>query len=60
VGLSDVIVDLVATGKTLKENGLEVMETILESTARLIANPVLLQAKYDELMPLVEKIKSKL
>jgi ATP phosphoribosyltransferase len=60
VGLSDVIVDLVATGKTLKENGLEVMETILESTARLIANPVLLQAKYNELMPLVTKIKNKL
>jgi ATP phosphoribosyltransferase len=50
----------VATGKTLKENGLEVMETILESTARLIANPVLLQAHYDELMPLVKKIQNKL
>jgi ATP phosphoribosyltransferase len=60
VGLSDVIVDLVATGKTLKENGLEIMETILESTARLIANPILLQANYDELMPLVKKIQNKL
>lgn len=59
VGLSDVIVDLVATGRTLKENGLVVMETILESTARLIANPVLLQAKYDELMPLISKIQQK-
>ncbi len=59
VGLSDVIVDLVATGRTLKENGLVVMETILESTARLIANPVLLQAKYDALMPLISKIQQK-
>lgn len=36
--LSDVIVDLVATGKTLKENGLEVIEEIMPCTARLIAN----------------------
>lgn len=41
-GLSDVIVDLVATGKTLKENGLEVVEDIMECSARLIAN----QASY--------------
>ena len=36
--LSDVIVDLVATGKTLDENGLEVVQEILPCTARLIAN----------------------
>ncbi len=36
--LSDVIVDLVATGKTLKENGLEVIEDIMDCSARLIAN----------------------
>jgi ATP phosphoribosyltransferase regulatory subunit len=37
-GLSDVIVDLVASGKTLEENGLEVVEKILDCTARLICN----------------------
>ena len=37
--LSDVIVDIVETGRTLKENGLEVIETIAPVSARLIANP---------------------
>jgi ATP phosphoribosyltransferase len=40
VGLSDAIIDLVATGKTLKANDLVPIETILESSAVLIANPV--------------------
>ena len=40
VGLSDAIIDLVATGKTLKANNLIPIETILESSAILIANPV--------------------
>jgi ATP phosphoribosyltransferase len=38
LGLSDHIVDLVETGRTLKENGLVVIDTIAESTARLIVN----------------------
>ena len=38
MGLSDVIVDIVETGKTLKENNLAVMETIVPISARLIAN----------------------
>lgn len=38
LGLSDVIVDLVETGATLRENGLEAVERIFESSARLIAN----------------------
>ena len=40
VGLADGIVDLVATGRTLRENGLTERETIFHSTARLIANRV--------------------
>jgi ATP phosphoribosyltransferase len=39
-GLADAIVDLVDTGRTLRENGLEVREEIAPSTARLIANRV--------------------
>ncbi|MCD8256718.1 MAG: ATP phosphoribosyltransferase, partial [Oscillospiraceae bacterium] len=38
LGLSDVIVDIVETGKTLKENNLEVVETIFPISARLIVN----------------------
>ncbi|MBR2724305.1 MAG: ATP phosphoribosyltransferase, partial [Ruminococcus sp.] len=38
LGLSDVIVDIVETGTTLKENDLEVVETIIPISARLIAN----------------------
>lgn len=39
-GMSEAIVDLVSTGRTLKENGLIEIETLFESTARLIANPL--------------------
>jgi ATP phosphoribosyltransferase len=39
VSLCDAVVDIVETGTTMKENGLEPVETILESTARLFANP---------------------
>lgn len=51
-GLVEAIVDLTATGTTLKENGLVIREEILASTARLIANPVahkLKSAAIDEL-----------
>lgn len=45
LGLSDVIVDIVETGKTLRENGLEAYETILPISARLIANKAAFQFK---------------
>lgn len=44
--LSDVVVDLVATGQTLRENGLVEVETIFESTAQLIVNPVYYSLNY--------------
>ena len=43
VGLSDVIVDIVETGSTLKANGLEVLEEICPLSARVIVNPVSMQ-----------------
>ena len=46
LGLSDVIVDIVETGKTLKENGLEPLEEILPVSARFIANKVSYQFKH--------------
>lgn len=51
--LSDVIVDLVATGKTLKENGLEVIEEILPCTSRLIANKSSFRQYKENLLKLV-------
>jgi ATP phosphoribosyltransferase len=56
-GLVDGIVDLTATGKTLAENGLEVVEEIVTCTARLIANPVAHKLKAAEIDSLVERIR---
>ena len=49
--LSDGIIDLVATGKTLRANNLTTIETILESSAILIANPVSYKFKKTKIMP---------
>jgi ATP phosphoribosyltransferase len=56
-GLVDGIVDLTATGRTLAENGLEVVEEIGTCTARLIANPVAHKLKAGEIDGLVERIR---
>ena len=52
VGLADAIVDIVETGTTMKENGLKVAETIMESSAHLIANKQSFLAKKSEIMEL--------
>ena len=57
VGLSDLIVDIVETGTTLKENGLEEKEVILHSSVRVIANKNSFIQKRDEILNLIEKIK---
>ena len=49
LGLSDVIVDIVETGKTLIENNLEPIETIVPISARLISNKASLKFKNDEI-----------
>jgi ATP phosphoribosyltransferase len=56
-GLVDGIVDLTATGKTLAENGLEVVEQIVTCTARLVANPVAHKLKAAEMDALVERLR---
>jgi ATP phosphoribosyltransferase len=56
-GLVDGIVDLTATGRTLEENELEVVEEIGTCTARLIANPVAHKLKAEEIDELVERIR---
>ena len=60
LGLSDVIVDIVETGKTLKENDLEVMEEIVPISARLIANQVAYQFQYDAIRTLVRNLEEQL
>ncbi len=53
-GLSDVIVDIVESGRTLKENGLEVKEVIHDLSARLVANNASLKTKYDEISEIIK------
>ena len=56
VGLSDVIVDIVETGSTLKENNLQVLETIVPISAQLIANKAAYQFKYQEIETMSQRI----
>ncbi len=60
VELSDVIVDIVETGSTLKENGLEVLEEVCPLSARMIINPVSMQMKTERIKSLVNRIRAKL
>lgn len=60
VGLSDVIVDIVESGKTLKENGLEVLEDVCELSARLVVNRVSLKMHRERILKLMSDIKSEL
>jgi ATP phosphoribosyltransferase len=55
-GLADGIVDLTATGRTLRENALEVREVIADCTARLVANRVAHKLRQAEIDALVERI----
>ena len=57
VGLADGIVDLVDTGRTLADNGLEVIEEISVCTARLLANRVAHKLRVDELDAMVERLR---
>ena len=60
LGLSDVIVDIVETGKTLKENDLEVLAEIVPISARLIANQAAYQFQYDAIRTLVRSLEEQL
>ena len=60
VELSDVIVDIVETGSTLKENGLEVLEEVCPLSARMIVNPVIMQMEADRIRKLVGAIREQL
>lgn len=57
VGLSDGIVDIVETGTTLKENGLEVAEDVAYISARLIVNTASMKLRKEELEPVIDAIQ---
>ena len=57
IGLSDVIVDIVETGRTLFENGLDVLETVAEISARVVVNKVSMKMKASEIKPMIEALK---
>lgn len=57
-GMSEAIVDLVSTGKTLEQNGLIEIETLFYSSARLIAHPLSYRIDRDSIAELVEKIRT--
>ena len=60
VGLSDVIVDIVESGATLKENGLIILEEIMPLSARVIVNTASMKVKHEEVYGLLEKLKKAL
>ncbi|MGB2993136.1 MAG: ATP phosphoribosyltransferase, partial [Paenisporosarcina sp.] len=57
IGLADRIVDIVSTGRTLKENGLVEYEHIVDVTSRLIANPVSYRLKSERIRDMVKRLK---
>jgi ATP phosphoribosyltransferase len=56
LGLADCIVDLVETGRTLRENGLRIVEVIAESTARLVINRASYQLKAEAVARLIDSL----
>lgn len=60
VGLSDVIVDIVETGSTLRENGLEVLEEICPLSARMIVNQVSMKMESDRIRKILQALKEEL
>lgn len=60
VRLSDVIVDIVETGSTLRENGLEVLEEICPLSARMIVNQVSMQMESDRIKKLIGALRERI
>lgn len=60
VGLSEVIVDIVETGSTLRENGLEVLEEVCPLSARMIVNPVSMRMDNERIKSLLMKLRAQI
>ena len=58
VGLSEVIVDIVETGSTLKENGLVVLEEVCPLSARMIVNPVSMRMENERVRELITSLRT--
>lgn len=58
VGLSEVIVDIVETGSTLRENGLTVLEEVCPISARMIVNPVSMRMDSDRIRDLITRLRT--
>lgn len=57
MGISDMIVDIVSSGRTLRENNLVALIDIMDSTTRLVANRVSYRTKYENIQPLIEQMQ---
>ena len=60
VGLSEVIVDIVETGSTLKENGLKVLEEVCPLSARMVVNQVSMKMENERISELIRVLKAQL
>ena len=60
VGLSEVIVDIVETGSTLRENGLQVLEEIMPLSARMVVNQVSMKMEAERITGLIRKLREAL
>jgi ATP phosphoribosyltransferase len=60
VGLSEVIVDRVESGRTLKENGLVVLDTIADISARMVVNRVSMKMESERIGTIIEKLRKEL
>ena len=60
VGLSEVIMDIVETGSTLKENGLQVLEEVCPLSARMIVNPVSMRMESERIQQLLMRLRAQL
>jgi ATP phosphoribosyltransferase len=60
VELSDVIVDIVETGSTLKENGLMVLEEVCPLSARVIVNQVSMKMQNERICDIIEKLRKEI
>ena len=58
VGLSEVIVDIVETGSTLRANGLEVLEEICSLSARMVVNQVSLKMEQERIRKLIQDLRA--
>ncbi len=60
IGLAEIIVDIVESGRTLRENGLEVLETIADISARMVVNRVSMKMKSERINPLIDSVRRQL